>query len=198
MKWRVGTAAMWLVVAVMTVALAGSVATPAAAQNRAARPQVTRPEGPVWEVLRKNCTRCHGIDDYAYYSMDRAGWQAFIESKHRTGGGAGATASLSEIDRNLILDWVVATFGPETKPFPRAYVPAEITEFFSDPEANRLIARACVGCHAVDRVNNARNSPTRWRILALQMRERGAVISDDELERLVEWLGRVKGTNDVQ
>jgi hypothetical protein len=28
------------------------------------------------------------------------------------------------------------------------------------------------------------------------MRERGAKLEDDELERLVEWLGRVKGTND--
>jgi hypothetical protein len=30
------------------------------------------------------------------------------------------------------------------------------------------------------------------------MRERGAVLSDEELERLVEWLGRVRGTNQDQ
>jgi hypothetical protein len=30
------------------------------------------------------------------------------------------------------------------------------------------------------------------------MRERGAKIEDDELERLVEWLGRTKGTNPNQ
>jgi hypothetical protein len=28
------------------------------------------------------------------------------------------------------------------------------------------------------------------------MRERGAKIEDEELERLVEWLGRTRGTND--
>ena len=28
------------------------------------------------------------------------------------------------------------------------------------------------------------------------MRERGARLDDEELERLVEWLGRTKGTND--
>jgi hypothetical protein len=27
------------------------------------------------------------------------------------------------------------------------------------------------------------------------MRERGAKLTDEELERLVEWLGRVRGTN---
>jgi hypothetical protein len=31
--------------------------------------------------------------------------------------------------------------------------------------------------------------------VALDMRERGAKISDDDLEKLVEWLGRTKGTN---
>ena len=44
---------------------------PAPAQNRGAtRPKVDRPDGPVWQVIRKNCTQCHGIDDYAFYAMD--------------------------------------------------------------------------------------------------------------------------------
>ncbi len=37
--------------------------------GRAARPKVQRPDGPVWEVIRKNCTACHGIDDYAFYRI---------------------------------------------------------------------------------------------------------------------------------
>ena len=58
--------------------------------------------------------------------------------------------------------------------------------------------RACSGCHGVDRVNDARHSAERWRVVAVDMRERGARITDPELERLVEWLGRVKGTNESQ
>ena len=27
---------------------------------------------PVWEVIRKNCTSCHGIDDYAFYALDQS------------------------------------------------------------------------------------------------------------------------------
>jgi hypothetical protein len=65
----------------------------------------------VWEVIRKNCTACHGIDDYAFFALDRAGWQKLLESKHKSGG-----ADLSEADRNLLLDWLVSKFGPETKP----------------------------------------------------------------------------------
>ena len=48
----------------------------------------------------------------------------------------------------------------------------------------------------LERVNGARFSPDRWRVVTLDMRERGARLEDEELERLVEWLGRTKGTND--
>ena len=48
----------------------------------------------------------------------------------------------------------------------------------------------------MDRVNAARFRPDRWRVVTLDMRERGASSKTQELERLVEWLGRTKGTND--
>jgi hypothetical protein len=86
-------------------------------------------------------------------------------------------------------------FGPDTKPFPRTYIPPEITTFFSDPEARRLLDRACTSCHELDRVERARNPEERWRVLVVDMRERGAKLTDEETERLVEWLGRVWGTN---
>jgi hypothetical protein len=173
--------------------MASALAIPVAAQigRRPARPQVTRPDGPVWTVIRKNCTACHGIDDYAFFALDRGGWQALLETKHQAGGGF----ALSGEERNTLLDWLVSKFGPDTKPFPRTYIPPEITTFFSDPEARRLLERVCTSCHALDRVEAARNSEERWRVLAVDMRERGAKLSDEELERLVEWLGRVWGTN---
>jgi len=89
----------------------------------------------------------------------------------------------------------VAKFGPDSKPFPRTYVPPEITTFFSDPEAKRLLDRACTKCHGVDRVETSRYPEEQWRVIAVDMRERGAQLTDEELERLVEWLGRVWGTN---
>jgi hypothetical protein len=168
-------------------------ATPAAAQlsGRPTRPQVVRPDGPVWQVIRKNCTLCHGIDDYAFFALDKTGWQSLIETKHKASGGV----ALSDEDRNTLLDWLSVKFGPNTKPFPRTYIPPEITTFFSDPEAKRLLDRACTSCHPLDRVEKARNPEDRWRVIAVEMRERGAQLTDEELERLVEWLGRVWGTN---
>ena len=116
-----------------------------------------RPDGPVWQVIRKNCTQCHGIDDYAFFGLDRARWQSLIETKHKSLEATGMSV-LSDQDRNTLLDWLVAKFGPDSTPFPREYVPPEITEFFSDPEAIFLLNRSCVSCHSLDRVLNSRNS----------------------------------------
>jgi mono/diheme cytochrome c family protein len=158
--------------------------------GRAARPKVQRPDGPVWDIIRKNCTECHGIDDYAFFALDKSGWQKLIADKHKDAG-----VKLSEGDQNQLTDWLVSKFGPDSKPFPRTYVPPEITTFFSDPEAQRLMNRACTKCHGMDRVQGARKAEEAWRVTLVDMRERGAQLSDEELERLVEWLTRVWGTN---
>jgi cytochrome c2 len=166
---------------------------PLAAQlaPRATRPQVVPPQGAVRQVIFKHCTSCHGIDDYAYNALDRAGWDSLLTAKHR-----GVDVLLPETERAVLLDWLEVRFGPTTKPFPRAYVAREITTFFIDSEAEALLKRSCTSCHAIDRVNSARFNPDRWRVVTLDMRERGATLADEELERLVEWLGRTKGTND--
>lgn len=158
--------------------------------SRATRPKIERPDGAVWNVIRANCSTCHGIDDYAFYAMDKAGWSKLIAEKHKPGD-----APLSDADRGLLLDWLAVKFGPETKPFPRTYIPPEITTFFSDPEAIRLMDRSCTRCHAIDKVQGERKAADNWRVTLVDMRERGAQLSDQELEQLVEWLGRVWGTN---
>ena len=61
--WSNGGVARWSVAVVMAAALVA----PVAAQfgGKATRPQVEPPKGPVRQVIFKNCTSCHGIDDYA-------------------------------------------------------------------------------------------------------------------------------------
>lgn len=159
--------------------------------GRPARPAVVPPQGPPRQVIFKYCTNCHGIDDYAYNALDRAGWDAHLTKRHE-----GLEVPLPAADRAVLLDWLAERFGPTSKPFPRAYVAQEITTFFSDADAEALLKRACTSCHEIERVNKARFAPDRWRVVTLDMRERGAKLEDGELERLVEWLGRTKGTND--
>jgi cytochrome c553 len=162
-------------------------------QRGRARPEVDRPDGPVWEVIRANCISCHGIDDYAFYALDRSEWDATIETWHDELG-----VTLTEEQRTLLLDYLAAEFGPDSTPFPRSYIPPEITEFLTDPEAYRLIDRSCTSCHDRARFDDERNSQDGWRVVLVDMRERGAVLTDEELEELAEWLSRVKGINPNQ
>src|SRR4029453_3019659 len=176
-------------VAMVVTAIA---AAPTAAQflEKPTRPEVETPKGLVRKVIFKNCTSCHGIDDYAYNALDRAAWNALLETKHKD-----FQSLIPDADRAVLLDWLAVRFGPTTKAFPRTYVPPEITTYLSDSEGEALVTRACTRCHGADRVNQARNSADAWRVLIVDMRERGAQIADEDLEKLVEWLGRTKGTN---
>jgi cytochrome c2 len=183
------TLAYWSGIAAFVCALGSPVG--AQLSPRATRPQVVPPQGQVRQVIFKSCTNCHGIDDYAYNSLDRAGWDALITAKHQK-----VDAPIPAADRALLLDWLAMRFGPTTKPFPRTYVAREVTTFFSDADGEALLKRACTSCHAIDKVNTARFTADRWRVVTVDMRERGAKLEDEELERLVEWLGRTKGTND--
>ena len=93
----------------------------------------------------------------------------------------------------------MSKFGPDTKPFPTKHTsPPKSPHSFRILKRKRLLDRACATCHDLERVNQLRRTQEGWRVLAVDMRERGAKLTDEELEQLVEWLGRVKGTNQDQ
>jgi hypothetical protein len=129
--------------------------------------QLTWPYGPVWQLIRKNCTMRHGIDDYAFFRWIGPARDALLPSKLNEGG-----YNLSEEDRRFSARFARVRFGAETKPFSRT---PEITTFFSDPGAKRLVDRACTSRHStLDRVEQARNSEEGWRALLVDTRGCGA------------------------
>lgn len=152
------------------------------------RPHVEVPDEPVRSVIFRHCSSCHGIDPYAYHALDHAGWQNLIATLHREPGGAGIAGR----DEELLLDFLVEQFGPDTVPYPRSYVPPEVSGLFSDEDARVFLDSTCTECHAL-RVFKQRNTLVGWRELILEMRENGAVLEDENVERLAEWLSRVQG-----
>jgi cytochrome c5 len=197
MKWRFGKPAMWLVVAGMA-----ALATPMAAQRRRPNrpPPVDLPKGPVRQVILKNCTACHGIDDYAFFALDRAGWQSLLETKHKSGG-----AVLSDQDLNTLLDYLVSKFGPNSKPFkppPDQGRPAAVANNDEavgtasvDIATRKILDTACTTCHTLEQVYAARYTEEKWRELVSEMRNKGAKVSDGDVDALVEYFARTQGTN---
>jgi cytochrome c553 len=159
----------------------------------ATRPHVRLPGGTVRSVILNNCVSCHGIDDYAFYALDRAGWQQILDVPHKQQRGL----KLASADETLLLDYLTETFGPESVPFPRNYVAREISEYFSNPDARVFLQKTCTECHEL-RVFQHRKDANGWRALVLDMRERGAKLSDQNVEKLVEWLARTRGINPVE
>lgn len=178
-----------------------TVAIPATAQftrnTRATRPDVKLPVGPVREVILRSCTACHGIDGYGYYALDREGWDEIVERMKTTSSGLAQGAVIADTDKAILLDWLVGQFGPESDPFPREYVARVLTEadFLGDESAEAIMSGTCEACHTLDRVQEARASDEEWRALILSMIGRGAELPISDVEPLVEWLARTRGTN---
>ena len=108
----------------------------AARANRATRPEVERPDGPVWEVIRNNCTACHGIDDYAFYSLDKAGWSKLIGTN--TSRGSRAIRSGSHSPARL----AGAKFGP-TRSLSQDLRPSRDHDLFLRSGSLPALNRAC-------------------------------------------------------
>lgn len=152
------------------------------------RPHVPVPDEPIRSAIFAECSACHGIDVYAYHAADRNGWAGLLADLHRDYPSLFGNDS----NREILLDYLAEDFGPDRAPFPREYVPPVINDFFDDETARVFLNNTCTECHEI-RVYNRRGSIEYWRSLVLEMRGNGAQLSDENLERLVEWLARTQG-----
>jgi hypothetical protein len=101
-------------------------------------------------------------------------------------------AVISDEDRNILLDWLVSKFGPDSKPFQPTQGPPPT---FADNAARRLLENACTTCHTLERVDTARFTGEKWREIVTEMRNKGARLADEDVSTLVEYLTRTHGTN---
>lgn len=177
---------------VIVVVLGVFISGQSGAQVRAPTwPDVPLPGGPIRDVLLNNCISCHGIDDYAFFALEQEGWEKLLAEKHQ----GEFKVDIADSDKVILMEYLVSTFGPDSIPFPRDYVPPEITEFFSNADARIFMEVRCISCHSLDPILSLRNNEEGWRVLLVRERERGAQLNDEELEKLTEWLGRARGIN---
>jgi cytochrome c5 len=161
------------------------------ANRRPPRPNVTLPDGPVRKIVLDSCSACHGIDEYGYYAMSRDAWHALIERMKTARSGLVDGAVISDANREILLDWLVANFGPEATPFEREYVVREVTDEtrLTDAKAAALLDRACKSCHSpIEPALGAALDAAGWRSTLTGKIARGAPLLIDEVDPLVDWL----------
>ena len=125
--------------------------------------------------------------------MDRDSWRALIERMKTTPSGAVEGAVISDGDTEVLLDWLVAEFGPDATPFERQYVIREVTEAdrLSDAEARTRLNEACAGCHSpLAPVLTADLDESEWRETLTGKIATGASLLIDEVDPLIDWLER--------
>lgn len=191
MKWRSKGPAIWFLVLVVAAVLV----MPAAAQNRRGRnrPITDLPKGPERQVILDSCTACHGIDDYAYYALDRAGWQKLVGTMKEKG------AVIADDKEAVLLDWLVTKFGPDSKPFPRTRGGGAVLNFGGGDAAARdaasqgLLDTVCTTCHALERYLAAKRTDVQWREIIALMKTRGAQLDDVDIAPLAGYLARAYG-----
>ena len=174
-----------------------AIAAPAFAQFEAnrhpPRPEVTLPEGPVRQIILYRCAACHGIDEYGYYAMSRDNWTALIERMKTTKSGLIEGTDIQPEEQEVLLDWLVAEFGPDSEPFERQYVVREITDEtrLSDAEALAQLELSCAGCHSpVEPVLSAELDEEAWRTTLTGKIATGTPILLDEVDPLIDWIQR--------
>lgn len=194
-----GARAGWqLVLALVIVAYVMPASAQLPRNGRPLRPTVTLPDGPVRHVILRSCTACHGIDEYGYYAMGREDWHALIERMKVTKSGVVEGAVISDADREILLDWLVAEFGPDATPFERQYVLPKLTaaDLLSDADARALLTRACASCHTpVETVVDMPLDEAEWRRTLVGKIARGTPILLVEVDPLIEWLARARRVN---
>ena len=117
-------------------------------------------------------------------------WQKLVADKAQAGRSRSFGLRL-----DVLLDWLVSKFGSGHKALSPNLRSPEITTFFSDPEAKRLMNRACTNLPRDGARERHGNAEEAWRVKSGGYAGAGRKLSDEELERLVEWLARVWGTN---
>ena len=80
--------------------------------------------------------------------------------------------------------------------FLAAVLPAQVQTQLPEGEGKALVQRVCTKCHGPTEIANARFSRERWNSTVDDMVSRGAAATDEELDKIVEYLstnlGRTK------
>ena len=141
------------------------------AQNPSA-PTTTVPD----VVVRSKCVTCHTVDLIQQQRLSRAGWEREVDKMIRWG------ALVTDADRAPLLDFVETIARPSPAQAPVA-----------GGRGAEVFTQQCVGCHALDMVQQQRLGTAAWRREVDKMAGWGARVGPEDKDPLVTYLAAHSG-----
>jgi cytochrome c5 len=121
-------------------------------------------------VVRARCLTCHAADIIQQQRLDRSGWEREVDKMIRWG------ALVAAADRSPLLDSLEATSAS----------PSRILS--SGGRGAEVFAQQCVGCHALEMVEQQRLGSAAWRREVDKMAGWGARVHPEDKDFLVTYL----------
>src|SRR4051812_30727837 len=69
-------------------------------------------------------------------------------------------------------------------------MPLRAQDDLPDGKGKETLENTCTECHGLDKALGKLRTEPQWRAIAVQMRAKGATMTDDELKSLVEYLSQ--------
>lgn len=142
-------------------------------RGQSAAAQQELPAGKGAELARAKCVTCHEADLIVAQRLSRPGWTREVEKMMRWG------TSLTEAEKEILIDYFAAHFGPRPVPPARAA---------NDERGKQIFAAKCLTCHEADLTEQQRLSRPGWTREVEKMIRWGAVLSETEKEPLIDYL----------
>jgi cytochrome c5 len=113
------------------------------------------------------CLGCHDIRAVQTAAYDKDGWTMVVDSMIQKG------ADVKDADKPVLIDYLFRQHGP-----------------LPEGKGKEILLNTCTVCHDLSRVRAHRVSPEEWEETLLAMLNEGAMLSDQDLPVLLNYLAK--------
>lgn len=138
------------------------------------------PPGEGRDLVASVCTGCHTLTTIVQIRDGSAGWRQFVNYMIMKG------AQVSEHDSDTIVQYLTASFGPDSPP--AAGAPPPVVVALPAGAGKDLVESRCVTCHDLLRIVASRRPRSDWDGIVANMVNRGATATPDERQTIVSYL----------
>jgi mono/diheme cytochrome c family protein len=135
------------------------------AKSASAGTPVSLPEGEAKPLVAAACTTCHSLDPIAARKRTREEWRTSVASMIQRG------ANLTTEQAASVVGYLTLNFGKKDR-------------------ARDLFEDSCSSCHSLARISDYALTKEEWREETKGMISEGTVLTDEELDLLLNYLAK--------